>query len=58
METAFTRLVGCSVPLQQAGFAGAATPELAGAVANAGGLGMVGMSVVPPDEVAATHWQR
>jgi NAD(P)H-dependent flavin oxidoreductase YrpB (nitropropane dioxygenase family) len=54
METAFTRLVGCSVPLQQAGFAGAATPELAGAVAHAGGLGMVGMSAVPPNEVAAT----
>jgi hypothetical protein len=54
METAFTRLVGCSVPLQQAGFAGAATPELAGAVADAGGLGMVGMSAVPPGEVAAT----
>ena len=54
METAFTRLVGCSVPLQQAGFAGAATPALAGAVADAGGLGMVGMSAVPPDEVAAT----
>src|SRR6516225_8313611 len=54
METAFTRLVGCSVPLQQAGFAGAATPALAGAVAGAGGLGMVGMSAVPADEVAAT----
>ena len=49
METAFTRLVGCQVPLQQAGMPQVATPELAIAVANAGGLGMV----VPCENTAA-----
>jgi NAD(P)H-dependent flavin oxidoreductase YrpB (nitropropane dioxygenase family) len=42
METSFTRLVGCVHPLQQAAMGGVATPELAGAVALAGGLGMLG----------------
>ena len=51
LETAFTRLVGCSVPIQQAGMGGAATPELAAAVSDAGGLGMVNMVMVPADEV-------
>ena len=53
-QTAFTRLVGCSVPLQQAGMGGAATPELAAAVSAAGGLGMVSLPMVPAEEVAAT----
>jgi len=52
LETAFTRLVGCSVPIQQAGMGGAATPELAAAVSNAGGLGMVNMVMVPAEDVA------
>ena len=51
LETAFTRLVGCPVPIQQAGMGGAATPELAAAVSDAGGLGMVNMVMVPADEV-------
>jgi NAD(P)H-dependent flavin oxidoreductase YrpB (nitropropane dioxygenase family) len=42
LTTRFTRLVGCSVPLQQAGMGGVATPDLAAAVAEAGGLGMIG----------------
>jgi nitronate monooxygenase len=42
LATRFTELVGCSVPIQQAGMGrGIATPDLAAAVANAGGLGMV-----------------
>lgn len=41
MDTAFTRLVGCAHPLQQAAMGGVAGPELAGAVARAGGLGML-----------------
>jgi NAD(P)H-dependent flavin oxidoreductase YrpB (nitropropane dioxygenase family) len=41
VETAFTRLVGCAHPLQQAAMGGVATPELAGAVARAGALGML-----------------
>ena len=54
LRTAFTRLVGCSVPIQQAGMGGAATPELAAAVSDAGGLGMVSLPMVPAEEVAAT----
>jgi NAD(P)H-dependent flavin oxidoreductase YrpB (nitropropane dioxygenase family) len=41
METAFTRLVGSRHPLQQAPMGGVAGPTLAGAVARAGGLGML-----------------
>ena len=41
MQTAFTQLVGCAHPLQQAAMGGVATPELAGAVARAGALGML-----------------
>jgi len=42
LTTRFTKLVGCSVPIQQAGMGAAAPPELACAVSEAGGLGMVG----------------
>src|SRR6266851_4148091 len=41
METAFTQLVGCRHPLQQAAIGGVAVPELAGAVAGAGAVGML-----------------
>ncbi len=41
ISTAFTDLVGCQLPIQQAGMGGASTPELAVAVSNAGGLGML-----------------
>ena len=53
LTTAFTDLVGCQVPIQQAGMGGVATPELATAVADAGGLGMVSMVLQPADAVAA-----
>lgn len=56
----FTDLVGSKWPLQQAGMSGTATSTLAAAVANAGGLGMIGvggqqLAVVERylDEVAA-----
>jgi NAD(P)H-dependent flavin oxidoreductase YrpB (nitropropane dioxygenase family) len=52
LSTAFTQLVGCAAPIQQAGMGGAATPALAAAVADAGGLGMVNLVMVPADEVA------
>lgn len=39
----FTDLVGSKWPLQQAGMSGTATSTLAAAVANAGGLGMIGV---------------
>src|SRR5262249_14142237 len=53
LTTAFTDLVGCQVPIQQAGMGGVATPELAAAVADAGGLGMVSMVLQPADAVPA-----
>ncbi|HET6874439.1 MAG TPA: nitronate monooxygenase, partial [Acidimicrobiales bacterium] len=53
METPFTRLVGCRLPLQQAGMGGSATAELAAAVSGAGALGMLGVAGLPPEVVAA-----
>ena len=49
---AFTRLVGCELPIQQApiGFA-AARPQLAAAVAAAGGHGMLAAVAMPGDEL-------
>lgn len=52
LRTRFTDLVGCSVPLQQAPIGGA-SPRLTAAVAEAGGLGMVGAIVYPPPVLAA-----
>jgi NAD(P)H-dependent flavin oxidoreductase YrpB (nitropropane dioxygenase family) len=40
-ETAFTRLVGCTVPIQLAGMGSILSPELAAAVSNVGGLGQL-----------------
>jgi nitronate monooxygenase len=51
LTTRFTELVGCSVPLQQAGM-GTSAPELAAAVAGAGGLGMVSGVMLPPSLLA------
>lgn len=53
METAFTRLVGCRLPVQSAAMPGVATPELVGAVAGAGGLGMLPAPMVPAQTLAA-----
>jgi len=41
LTTPFTDLVGCRVPIQQAGMGAASTAELAIAVSSAGGLGML-----------------
>jgi NAD(P)H-dependent flavin oxidoreductase YrpB (nitropropane dioxygenase family) len=41
IKTRFTEMFNCRHPLQQAGMGGFATPDLAIAVARAGGLGMV-----------------
>jgi len=48
IQTRFTALVGCSVPLQQAGM-GNARRELAAAVTGAGALGMIGGVMQPAD---------
>ena len=56
LTTRFTELVGCSVPIQQAGMGFYAHPPLAQAVAAAGGLGMVsvyGPYGGPPESIAS-----
>src|SRR5712692_5741500 len=53
LQTKFTELLGCTVPIQQAGMGKLASPALAAAVADAGGLGMVsGIGAAPPEYVA------
>jgi nitronate monooxygenase len=47
METEFTRLVGCRVPIQQAGMGFVAGPDLVVAVSDAGALGTLGLGGVP-----------
>ncbi|MHB1923104.1 MAG: NAD(P)H-dependent flavin oxidoreductase [Acidimicrobiales bacterium] len=47
LDTAFTRLVGCRLPIQQAGMGATASVSLAAAVADAGGLGMLGTAAMP-----------
>jgi nitronate monooxygenase len=42
LTTRFTKLVGCTLPIQQAGMGAASPPELAAAVSEEGGLGMLG----------------
>lgn len=49
--TDFTRLVGCRLPIQQAGMGSVSTPQLAAAVAREGGLGMIGAAGLEPREV-------
>ncbi len=54
LNTRFTELVGCSVPIQQAGLGALANKQLAAAVASAGGLGMVSWGGMPADTLAET----
>ncbi|CAI6059809.1 NAD(P)H-dependent flavin oxidoreductase [Cohnella sp. JJ-181] len=52
MENAFTRRLGISCPILQAPMAGGpATPELAAAVSNAGGLGSLGAGYWTPEQI-------
>jgi NAD(P)H-dependent flavin oxidoreductase YrpB (nitropropane dioxygenase family) len=53
VRTRFTERVGVELPIVQAPMGGAACPELAAAVSNAGGLGMLALSWHPPDAVRA-----
>jgi NAD(P)H-dependent flavin oxidoreductase YrpB (nitropropane dioxygenase family) len=60
IETRFTQLLGISAPIQLAGMPGVSTPDLVSAVAEAGGLGMLGAGLMSPasleqvlDDVAA-----
>ena len=53
MRTRFTELFGCRLPLQLAVLGGIGTTELAQAVIEAGGLGMVPYGVAPPSAAPA-----
>jgi NAD(P)H-dependent flavin oxidoreductase YrpB (nitropropane dioxygenase family) len=54
LSTAFTELVGCSAPIQLAGMPGITTPALVAAVADAGGLAMLGATAMAPAFLDAT----
>lgn len=53
LQTEFTRLIGCSIPIQLAPMPGISTVALAASVSNAGGLGMIGVPQVPAATLAA-----
>src|SRR5258708_39650872 len=48
LTTRFTTLVGCQVPIQQAGMGQVAMPPLVQAVSEAGGDGTLGAVGIPP----------
>ena len=48
IETDFTRLVGCTVPIQLAGMGAIVSPELAAAVSEAGALGQISFVQTDP----------
>src|SRR5438552_2805959 len=51
LQTRFTDLTGCKVPIQQAAIGGLARPQLATAVSEAGGLGMVYAGSFDPNQM-------
>jgi NAD(P)H-dependent flavin oxidoreductase YrpB (nitropropane dioxygenase family) len=53
LETPLCGLLGIRVPVIQAPVGSAATPELAAAVSNAGGLGMLAITWMEPSRVSA-----
>jgi NAD(P)H-dependent flavin oxidoreductase YrpB (nitropropane dioxygenase family) len=53
-STRFTDLVGCDRPLQLAGMGGVSSVDLAAAVSDAGGLGMLAMPEVPAPVLEAS----
>lgn len=53
METSVTRLLGVEHPIIQAPIGGLSVPALAGAVSSAGGLGMMAITWMSPDEIRA-----
>ena len=57
LETPFTRLVGCTVPLQLAGMGSILSPELTAAVSEAGGLGQITFAGWPV-EIADQRLER
>lgn len=53
VETAFTRLTGCPVPIQLAGMGSILCPELTAAVSEAGALGQITFAGTAPEVVEA-----
>ena len=53
METLVTRLLGIESPVIQAPIGGLSVPALGGAVSKAGGLGMMAITWLEPDEIRA-----
>lgn len=53
IETSITRRFGLRTPILNAGMAMVARPDLAAAVSNAGGLGMIGADVAPAEAMRA-----
>jgi len=53
VETSVTRALGIELPIIQAPIGGVSVPALAGAVSNAGGLGMMAVGFLSPDEIRA-----
>jgi NAD(P)H-dependent flavin oxidoreductase YrpB (nitropropane dioxygenase family) len=54
LTTRFTELIGCDIPLQQAGMGGVATADLAAAVSATGALGMLGGAGIATADLAAS----
>lgn len=54
LPTKFSQLVSCELPIQQAGMGGVASPDLAVAVSDAGGLGTLALHTMPAAMVAET----
>ena len=55
METRITKLLGIKYPVIQGGMAWVATHELASAVSNAGGLGIIGAGGAPASWVTGVY---
>lgn len=51
LDTALTRMIGIRYPIFSVGFGQSAIPDLAAAVSNAGGCGVIGASGAEPDEI-------
>ena len=56
IATSFTKLVGVSAPIQLAAMPGISTPDLVAAVADAGGLGMLGAPLMSAAVLEARFW--
>ena len=55
LRTRICELFEIEVPIILAGMGGASTPELAAAVSNAGGLGILGAAACGPNQLRATY---